>query len=54
MGTQSYIRPDVFGANGYDPMKEPRYPGIATFMRAPLWRALSEVAPHWWARLHHV
>ena len=43
MGEQNYIRPDVFGANEYDPMKEPRYAEIATFMRAPLARSLSEV-----------
>ena len=43
MSDQSYIRPDVFGANEYDPMKEPRYAEIATFMRAPLARSLGEV-----------
>src|SRR5246127_2153136 len=43
MSDQSYIRPDVFGANEYNPMKEPRFTEIATFMRAPLARSLEEV-----------
>src|SRR6201996_8161024 len=43
MTDQSYIRPDVFGDSEYDPMKEPRYAEIATFMRAPLARTLAEV-----------
>jgi guanidinopropionase len=42
MSDQSYIRPDVVGGE-YDPMKEPRYAEIATFMRAPLARSLDEV-----------
>src|ERR1700721_3578141 len=36
MSTERYIRPDIAGKKAYDPMKEPRYTGIATFMRAPL------------------
>ncbi len=37
------MRPDVVGSAEYDPMKEPRYAQIATFMRAPLARSLEEV-----------
>jgi len=40
---KSYSRPDLFGTGEYDPMKEPRYAEIATFMRAPLARRLDEV-----------
>jgi guanidinopropionase len=40
---KSYIRPDVVGSGEYEPMKEPRYAEIATFMRAPLARTLGEV-----------
>ena len=36
-------KPDVAGAGEYDPMKEPRYAEIATFMRAPLARSLVNV-----------
>jgi len=43
MGEKSYIRPDIVGGGEYDPMKEPRYAEIATFMRAPLARSLAEV-----------
>jgi Arginase family len=43
MSDQSYLRPDVVGGGEYDPMKEPRYAQIATFMRAPLARSLDEV-----------
>jgi guanidinopropionase len=43
MGEKSYIRPDVVRGGEYDPMKEPRYAEIATFMRAPLARSLDEV-----------
>ena len=39
MTDQSYIRPDIVGGGEYDPMKEPRYAEIATFMRAPLARS---------------
>jgi guanidinopropionase len=35
--------PPSSGADNYDPMKEPRYAEIATFMRAPLARTLAEV-----------
>jgi guanidinopropionase len=40
---QHYLKPDVIAADVYDPMKEPRYTDIATFMRAPLARTLQEV-----------
>jgi guanidinopropionase len=40
---KNYIRPEAVGAGEYDPMKEPRYTEIATFMRAPLARSLDEV-----------
>src|SRR5580698_1478765 len=43
MAEKSYIRPDIVGGGEYDPMKEPRYAEIATFMRAPLARSLAEV-----------
>jgi guanidinopropionase len=33
---QNYLRHDPVTAEGYAPMKEPRFTGIATFMRAPL------------------
>ncbi len=36
-------RPDLAGSDHYDPMKEPRYAEIATFMRAPLARTLVDV-----------
>jgi guanidinopropionase len=35
--------PDAGGPDHYDPMKEPRYAEIATFMRAPLARNLADV-----------
>jgi guanidinopropionase len=38
-----YIKPDVTGSHRYDPMKEPRYTEIATFMRAPLAASLEDV-----------
>src|SRR6516165_11440193 len=38
-----YEKPDTLGQETYDPMKEPRYTDIATFMRAPLARSLQEV-----------
>lgn len=38
-----YLKPDVTGSEQYDPMKEPRYTDIATFMRAPLARSLADV-----------
>src|ERR1700749_1317357 len=43
MTEKRYVRPDVVGGGEYDPMKEPRYTEIATFMRAPLARSLAEV-----------
>ena len=39
----TYIKPDVTGSHRYDPMKEPRYTDIATFMRAPLAGSLAGV-----------
>ena len=39
----AYIKPDVTGSDRYDPMKEPRYTDIATFMRAPLAGSLAGV-----------
>src|SRR5258708_16447053 len=37
------MKSDVVGSDHYDPMKEPRYTEIATFMRAPLARSLVDV-----------
>src|SRR6202163_520143 len=37
------MKPDVTGSHRYDPMKEPRYTDIATFMRAPLAGSLAGV-----------
>src|SRR5258706_6387384 len=37
------LKSDVVGSDHYDPMKEPRYTEIATFMRAPLARSLADV-----------
>ncbi len=39
----TYIKPDVTGSHRYDPMKEPRYTDIATFMRAPLAGSLAGI-----------
>jgi guanidinopropionase len=39
----AYIKSDVTGSHGYDPMQEPRYTDIATFMRAPLAGSLAGV-----------
>jgi guanidinopropionase len=39
----SYSRPDLLGGGAYDPMKQPRYTEIATFMRAPLATTLANV-----------
>src|SRR5438067_11075901 len=33
--TENYFRSDIGGEDAYNPMKEPRYSEIATFMRAP-------------------
>ena len=43
MNDSSYTRPDVVGGAAYDPMKQPRYTEIATFMRAPLAATLDQV-----------
>ena len=43
MSSERYIRPDIAGKTAYDPMKEPRYTEIATFMRAPLATTLENV-----------
>ncbi len=37
------MKSDIVGSDEYDPMKEPRYAEIATFMRAPLARTLVDV-----------
>jgi guanidinopropionase len=39
----SYNKPDPVRGGAYDPMKEPRYTEIATFMRAPMAAALGDV-----------
>jgi guanidinopropionase len=43
MKPSHYLKPDVLGEDAYDPIKEPRYTDIATFMRAPLARTLEGV-----------
>jgi guanidinopropionase len=43
MNDSSYTRPGPVGGGLYDPMKEPRYTEIATFMRAPLASTLNQV-----------
>jgi guanidinopropionase len=43
VSTGSYTRTDVGSESAYDPMKEPRYAEIATFMRAPLATSLEGV-----------
>jgi guanidinopropionase len=43
MKPSHYLKPDVLGHHAYDPIKEPRYTDIATFMRAPLARTLEGV-----------
>ncbi len=43
MSDQGYTRPDAVTDTPYDPMKQPRFTEIATFMRAPLARSLDEV-----------
>jgi len=43
MTKKRIMKPDVGGPDHYDPMKEPRYTEIATFMRAPLARSLVDV-----------
>ena len=39
----SYTRPDPVSSERYDPMKQPRFTEIATFMRAPLASSLDAV-----------
>ena len=39
----SYKQQDVVLGDAYEPMKEPRYGEIATFMRAPLATSLADV-----------
>jgi guanidinopropionase len=43
VSTESYLRPGIGREKAYDPMKEPRFTEIATFMRAPLATRLEEV-----------
>ncbi|HEV7984989.1 MAG TPA: agmatinase [Steroidobacteraceae bacterium] len=43
MNDDSYTRPDLVSADRYDPMKQPRFTEIATFMRAPLASSLEAV-----------
>jgi guanidinopropionase len=39
----SYRPADLITGKGYEPMKEPRFTGIASFMRAPLARSLENI-----------
>src|SRR6202163_3223714 len=43
MSDHPYSKADLFGAEAYDPMREPRFSEIATFMRAPLAQSLAAV-----------
>ena len=43
MTDEHYSRPDPVSAERYDPMKQPRFTEIATFMRAPLASSLDAV-----------
>jgi guanidinopropionase len=43
MTKNRYTQSDIFGVAEYDPMREPRYTQIATFMRAPLAETLDGV-----------
>jgi guanidinopropionase len=43
MSTESYLRPGIGREQTYDPMREPRFTEIATFMRAPLATSLENV-----------
>lgn len=43
MSDKSYSKPDIVSAQDYDPMREPRYTDIATFMRAPLASSLDGI-----------
>jgi guanidinopropionase len=43
MTIESYLRPGIGREQAYDPMREPRFTEIATFMRAPLATSLENV-----------
>ena len=43
MSSGGYRKPDIGGKDAYDPMREPRYTEIASFMRAPLATSLDDV-----------
>jgi guanidinopropionase len=43
MNDDAYTRPDLLSKEPYDPMKQPRFTEIATFMRAPLASSLDAV-----------
>ncbi|HSY46488.1 MAG TPA: agmatinase [Steroidobacteraceae bacterium] len=43
MSSETYFKADISGQRPYDPMKEPRFTEIATFMRAPLASSLANV-----------
>jgi guanidinopropionase len=43
VSSETYFRADISGQRPYDPMKEPRFTEIATFMRAPLASSLANV-----------
>jgi guanidinopropionase len=43
VSSETYFRADISGQRPYDPMKEPRFTEIATFMRAPLASSLENV-----------
>ncbi len=43
MHEKTYIKADLVSGEAYDPIKEPRYTGIATFMRAPLASSLDGI-----------
>jgi guanidinopropionase len=43
VSSETYFRKDISGKRPYDPMKEPRFTEIATFMRAPLASSLENV-----------
>src|SRR5579864_8635317 len=41
--TKHYERPDMVSREPFDPMREPRFTGLATFMRAPYAESLQGV-----------
>jgi|HubBroStandDraft_4_1064222.scaffolds.fasta_scaffold06050_3 guanidinopropionase len=43
VSSETYFKADISGQRPYDPMKEPRFTEIATFMRAPLASSLANV-----------